>query len=56
MDEKKCHMYGGMRDENNGFHFGWLDLLALQLQSLLITLNTALSLINTLSSLLLHTN
>jgi hypothetical protein len=33
-----CHVLGGMRDENDGFQFGWLDLLVLWLQSLLITL------------------
>jgi hypothetical protein len=43
-----------MRDENNGFYFEWLDLLALQLQVLLIAINTVLSLIYTLSSPLLH--
>jgi hypothetical protein len=32
------HVYSGMRDENNGFYFGWLDLLAPWLQVLLITL------------------
>jgi hypothetical protein len=41
-------VYGGTRDENNGFWFGWLDLLALRLQVLLNTLNTALSLIYTI--------
>jgi hypothetical protein len=29
-----CHMYGGTCDENNGFWFGCLDLLALRLHSL----------------------
>jgi hypothetical protein len=33
-----CHVQGVKRDENNGFYFGWLDLLALRLQVLLITL------------------
>jgi hypothetical protein len=37
-----------MCDQNYGFWFGWLDLLALCLQSLLITFNSALSLIYTL--------
>jgi hypothetical protein len=32
-------VYGGTRDENNGFKIGWLDLLAPRLQVLLITLN-----------------
>jgi hypothetical protein len=31
---------GGTRDDNNGFWIGWLDLLALRLQSLLITTRT----------------
>jgi hypothetical protein len=31
-------MYGGTRDDNDGFYFGWFDLLALRLQSILITL------------------
>jgi hypothetical protein len=44
------------RDENNGIYFGWLDLLSLLLQSLLITINTALSLFYTLSSSPLHTH
>jgi hypothetical protein len=36
---------GGKRDENNGFCFKRLDLLALRLQILLITLITAPSVI-----------
>jgi hypothetical protein len=32
------HVYGDTRDENNGFWFEWLDLLAPWLQVLLITL------------------
>jgi hypothetical protein len=47
---KYCHVYGGTHYENNGFWFGCLDLLALWLQSCLITVNTGLSLIYTLSS------
>jgi hypothetical protein len=35
---------------NNGFYFGWLDLLALRLQIILITLITELSLIYTVYS------
>jgi hypothetical protein len=32
-------VFKGTRDDNNGFKFGWLNLLALRLQSLLITIN-----------------
>jgi hypothetical protein len=35
---KYCYVYGGTRDENNGFYFGLLDLLPPWLQILLITL------------------
>jgi hypothetical protein len=42
-----CLVYGGMRDENDGFYFGWLDIVALWLLSLLITFNTAIALIYT---------
>jgi hypothetical protein len=45
-----------LRDENNGFYLGWLDLLALRIQSLSITFNAALSLIYTFSSSPLHTH
>jgi hypothetical protein len=53
-DLSYCHVNGGTRDGNNGFWFGWLDLLAFQLQVLLITLITALSLIYTIYSSPLH--
>jgi hypothetical protein len=33
-----CHVWGGTRDENDGFWFGWLDLVAPWLQVLLIKL------------------
>jgi hypothetical protein len=46
---------GGMRDENNGFLIG-LDSLALRLQVILSTFNTALSLFHTVSSTALHTH
>jgi hypothetical protein len=52
----QCHVQGRTRDENYGFYFGWSDLLALWLQSLSITFNTALSLIYTLYSSLLQTH
>jgi hypothetical protein len=45
---------GGTRDENNGFEIGWLALMSLRLQSLLITINTALSLCYTIWSSPLH--
>jgi hypothetical protein len=41
----------GMRDENKGLEIGWLTLW---LESLLITINTALSLIYTIYSSPLH--
>jgi hypothetical protein len=47
---------GDKRDENNCFYFGWLDLLALRLQSFLIIVNTALLLIYAIYSLPLHTH
>jgi hypothetical protein len=50
-----CYVYVGTRDYNDGFLLG-LDLLELWLQSLLIIFNTALSLIYTIYSLLLHTH
>jgi hypothetical protein len=51
-----CHVYGGMGDDNNGFFFGWFDLLALRLQVLLITLNyKAIAILHTFSSPL-HTH
>jgi hypothetical protein len=50
------HVYGGTRDENNGSWFGLLDLLAIRLEFLLITVNTALSLIYTIYSSPLHTH
>jgi hypothetical protein len=52
--ELYCHVYGATRDENNGFWIGWLNLLALWFEVLLITLITALSLIYTLSCSTLH--
>jgi hypothetical protein len=47
---------GVMRDKYNGFWFGRLGLLALRLQYLLITINTALSLSHTIYSSPLHTH
>jgi hypothetical protein len=44
------YVYGRPCDENNGFWLRWLDLLVLHLQSLLITINAALSQINTIYS------
>jgi hypothetical protein len=35
---KYFHVYGGTRNKNGGFQFGWLNLLAPWLQPLLITL------------------
>jgi hypothetical protein len=31
---KYCNLQGDMHDKNNGFYFGWLDLLAPWLQDL----------------------
>jgi hypothetical protein len=50
-----CHVYGGTRDENNGFEIGWLYLLTIRLQDFLITINKAPWLIYSLSSPPLHT-
>jgi hypothetical protein len=42
---------GETRDENNVFCIGWLDLLALRLQILLITFNyNAIAILHTFSS------
>jgi hypothetical protein len=42
------------RDENNWLYFGWLDLFALCLQSFLLTINRALSLIYTFQFTVAH--
>jgi hypothetical protein len=51
-----CHVLVGTRDENDGFYFGWLDLLEFQLQVLLVNIDIALSLIYTIYITPLHTH
>jgi hypothetical protein len=51
-----CRGGGGMRDENNGFYIGWFDLIEFRLQSLLCTINRALSLIYIIYSSPFHTH